>query len=238
MQCTSNTSEPVYLSVIGILTLISLALMVAAPCLAGASAPESPQVTQDARQLVPGVPIAGDLRPGEKHSFRITLASGEALHLRIDACATLATLEVFDPDYHRLFATAPGAVGSKRIFVLAEKAGEYRLEISAFKGEDTPTGRYEVKVVAIEAATAEDRSRVAAQELEAEAARLYEQHTPESLGEAVGKDQDALKLWESLSDPEGQGETLAHMGNLYYYLGEKRKGLDSLKQAAAQFVSA
>ena len=195
-------------------------------------------VEADTRELAPGVPIERDLRPGEKHSFRITLASGEALHLRIDACAMFATLEVFDPDNHQLFSIVPEGVNSKRIFVLAEKAGEYRLEIRAFKGEDIPTGRFEVKVVTIEAATAEDRSRFAAQQLEAEAAQLSEQHTPESLREAVGKDQDAIRLWESLSDQDGQGETLAHLGTLYYFLGEKRKAIDSLKQAVALLLTA
>ena len=128
--------------------------MVATTSLAATDARASGQAEKDLGVLRPGAPVEHVLSEGEKHSYRIALASGDSLHLRINVWGIPNTIETFDPDNHQLFAaTEISLFTSIRIFVLAEKAGEYRLEIAP-KGAVLYTGRYEVKVVALAAATA------------------------------------------------------------------------------------
>lgn len=67
----------------------------------------------------------------------------------------------------------------------SEKTGRYRVGINGLI-EGAPHGRYEVKVVALGAVSAADRSRLASHDLKAEAKLLFDRQPAESLLETIG----------------------------------------------------
>jgi CHAT domain-containing protein/Tfp pilus assembly protein PilF len=233
MRWKFNTSETVCSRASRILIVSLLTLGMIGRCLAGARANESLRSTQDVRELSPNAQIEQEIRPDQTHVFSIRLAPGEFLHLRFNSCAVSGDVDVRDADNNQLFSQRIAGVISKDIFVVAEKAGEFRVRIKSFKREGNPKGRYELSVLAPGAATAEDKSRVSAQRLDSLAAELYERQTQDSLTEAIVKDLEAAKLWGSLGEQGCQSETLDHLGTLYYYLGEKQKAIDSFQQAVS-----
>src|ERR1044071_479308 len=120
MRLKSNTSDPAYRALSRILIAGFLGLRLVAPCVVSAtSGSDVRETTQDVRELAPGVPIERDISPDENHSYRIRLATGEFLRLRVDSIAAMATVEVLNPDSRQLFLGSLEGVASRRIFVLA-----------------------------------------------------------------------------------------------------------------------
>jgi tetratricopeptide (TPR) repeat protein len=84
-------------------------------------------------------------------------------------------------------------------------------------------------------ALAQDQDGAAAQKKFDEGEALRNQGTKESLRLAVKKYEEALLLWRSAGDRNGEAETLFNMGQTYHSLGENQKSLDINNQALAVF---
>ncbi|MHC5913510.1 MAG: CHAT domain-containing tetratricopeptide repeat protein [Nostoc sp.] len=83
--------------------------------------------------------------------------------------------------------------------------------------------------------TSQDATRAAAERVYQEGEELYQQGTAESLRQAIGKWQEALKLWQQVDDKPGQANTLLGIGLVYSSLGEKQEALKYYNQALPIF---
>ncbi len=79
--------------------------------------------------------------------------------------------------------------------------------------------------------TQQNATRAAAERVFQEGVQLYQQGTAESLRQAIGKLQEALKLWQQVDDKPGQADTLLGIGRIYDLLGEKQQALKYYNQA-------
>jgi CHAT domain-containing protein/tetratricopeptide (TPR) repeat protein len=122
--------------------------------------------------------------------------------------------------------------GRKVIIAVAEQSGNHRLEVRSQK-KDAAAGRYEVQVLDLREATAEDRTRVAIRKLVAEAMELRLQGTAQSLNSAIKKLQDALPLIRGIRDRYGESEALANMAAAYHALAEYQKTIETITLALA-----
>ena len=96
--------------------------------------------------------------------------------------------------------------------------------------QDSTSGTYEVRNVQTQAATDQDRTRIAAQAVFVEAEQLRAQGDAESLQSAVRKYQEALKLYRSLGNHDGEANALGKLGEVYFNTGEIKGALDDWSQ--------
>jgi CHAT domain-containing protein len=79
--------------------------------------------------------------------------------------------------------------------------------------------------------TAQDATRATAERIFQEGMQLQKQGTAESLRQAIGKWQEALKLWQQVDDKRWEATTLNNIGSVYDDLGEKQEALKYYNQA-------
>ncbi|MFN6472966.1 MAG: CHAT domain-containing protein [Nostoc sp. SerVER01] len=79
--------------------------------------------------------------------------------------------------------------------------------------------------------TQQNATRAAAERLTQEGVQLYKQGTAESLRQAIGKYQEALKLWQQIDYKGWEAFSLVGIGRVYSDLGEKQEALKYFNQA-------
>ncbi|WP_193198519.1 CHAT domain-containing protein [Nostoc sp. MG11] len=79
--------------------------------------------------------------------------------------------------------------------------------------------------------TQQNATRAAAEQVYEEGMQLYQQGTAESLRQAIGKWQEALKLWQQVNDKHWEATTLSNIGAVYDSLGEKQEAIQYFNQA-------
>ncbi|QFS45537.1 tetratricopeptide repeat protein [Nostoc sphaeroides CCNUC1] len=83
--------------------------------------------------------------------------------------------------------------------------------------------------------TQQDATRAAAERFTQEGMQLYQQGTGESLRQANGKWQEALKLWQQVDDKGWEANILLGIGKVYSDLGENQEALKYYNQALPIF---
>jgi CHAT domain-containing protein/Flp pilus assembly protein TadD len=177
--------------------------------------------------LLPGTPIERELKGGEAHSCQVTLAAGQYLHAVVNQRGIEVALMLHGPDGQPIFPFyAPSSSqGPKEFSLVAEVAGDYRLEIRSVE-PDTEPGRYEVKIHEVREATA-------AEKLFAEGQRLVGQGTAAALRQAIQKYEEARAVWRAEGDRRGEAEALCALGAPYTHVGQMGKALEAFSEARA-----
>lgn len=130
-------------------------------CVLNASAAQS---ENPAESLPPGKLIQREIANGEAHSYALDLAASQYAYVVVHQKGVDVVVTAFGPDGKQI-TEMDGPThnhGPEPVFLLADSAGAYRVEV---KSETRRTGTYEIKLEQLRVATAEDRSRVAAQKL-------------------------------------------------------------------------
>lgn len=198
------------------------------------------QSEQEVTLLPNGKPIERELEGAQAHSYRLMLAADQYFSAVVDQRGIDVVVTLFAPDGQKLAEvdSPNGATGPEPLALITGTGGSFRLEVRSLE-KDAKPGRYEVKIVELRAATAQDRSRIAAQKLYAEAEQLRSQQTSASLREAIKKYEESLPLWRAAADLSGEGDTLIGIGVAYKALGERQRALEyyaqtlAIRQAAA-----
>ncbi len=181
---------------------------------AGQSAPE---------QLEPGKPIEKELSGGGSHSYQITLAEEQFLHVIVEQRGIDVVAQLLGPD-GKLIAEFDSEIrkqGQETVSQVAEMAGNYRLVVQA-KQKEAPTGRYEIRVAELRAATEKDRALQEARKLSTESVRLRRAGKDE---EARPLAERALELREKALGPEHPdvAHSLNNLAILYHLKGDYAK---------------
>jgi CHAT domain-containing protein len=199
-------------------------------CLPNLSASPSPKTLspakafqQEVTTLAPGVTLERELKGGEVHSFRISLESGQFLHVLVQQRGIDVVVTALGPDGKKLFSTdSPNSTwGPEPVVFIADASGDYRIEVRA-GNEKAPAARYEIKIVTLREATQPDKDHVAAQRIFEGADSLRLAGKAESRRAAIEKYKQALGLFETAGDRAGQALTLYALGFAYAELREFR----------------
>jgi CHAT domain-containing protein len=192
------------------------------------------QGEKDARPLVPGQPIERELAGGEAHTYQITLIAGQYLQVLVEQRGIDVVATLYGPAGRSLTESDGVRQGVESISTVAEAPGTYRLEVRPAEVK-AKSGRYEVTIKELRAATPQDRSRIiteqAAKRLLREGNQLCAQATAESRRQAIARYEEALALWQAADDQGGKAQTFTRLGLVYDDLGEKRRALDFYNQA-------
>jgi CHAT domain-containing protein/tetratricopeptide (TPR) repeat protein len=184
------------------------------------------------RELQSGQSIERELAGGEVHAYRMTLATGQFLHLIVEQRGIDVAVTVFGPDGKQVAEvdSPNGEQGPEPVFLVTEASGNYRFEVRSFE-KGAPRGSYDITIKEVRAATAQDGTRIAAQKAFAEAVQAHAQGTRASLQEAIKKYEEAMPLFKAVGDLRAAANTLTVIGLVYDALSEKHKALDYLNLA-------
>ena len=186
----------------------------------------------DATFLEPGKPLERTLQGGEKHIYAIRAEAGQYVHAIVDERGINVTLTLYAPNGKPVGSmnSPNGNFGLEQISTIAEAPGGYRLEVAS-GDKDAPAGRYRVSVEPLRAPGDQDRTRITAEQMFFEAARLRRQASADSSRIAIQKYLASLPLWRTAGDRHGESLALDSLGSVYSSLGEQQKALDYYNQA-------
>jgi CHAT domain-containing protein len=187
---------------------------------------------QEQTKALPALsPGEHELKGGETHSYQISLPSGQFFYALVEPKNIDVFVTLFGPDGQKFAVTnAPNEWDVEPVLMVANKAGDYRVDITSPDGK-AASGRYEIRIVAEREATTTDKGHVAAQRLFEESEALRQQTSATAKRQAIEKHQQALPLFESAGDTYRQALTARQIGLAYFQLNEFRTGLGYINQA-------
>ncbi len=187
--------------------------------------------------LEAGKPIERELSGGQLHSYKITMISGQYLHIVVEQRGIDVAVALFAPDGKKISEVDSEHVieGSETVSAIAEVTGAYMIEARSPE-KAAKTGRYGIKLEELRTATVKDKDRIAAGSIFREAKQLRN-GTLEAKRKSIEKYQEALELYRRAGDLSKEAETLNDIGNVYHLLGETQKALEKLYEALSIFKS-
>ena len=171
---------------------------------------------------------------GETHAYLLTLPAGCFADLAVDQQGVDVKVVVYGPD-GRALATSDrffGSRGVEPVPIIAERPGRYRLEVRP-SGTLEPSGKYQVRLVALRPATPGDRDRVAAEELFARGGDLRQRGDHQSLAAAVSAFQQAREGFRVLGERGREADILDSLARASLSLGKTDDAIAFDRQALA-----
>jgi tetratricopeptide (TPR) repeat protein len=191
-----------------------------------------PQEANEVRTLVLAMPVQRELAGGGSHSYRITLAPDQYLRVVVAQRGINVIVKLLGPDSKQITEVnnQNNVQLQEEVALVAEAAGEYRLDVSAVEKTAVP-GNYEIRISELRDATAEDHSRVPAERAYAQGELFRLLGSAESLHKAIVKYEEALPLWREMRDRREEATTLHSIGLVNRLLGDNQKALEYYNQA-------
>jgi CHAT domain-containing protein len=203
----------------------------ASPVQSPASERGAAQSAQKSDSLESGKPVERELSGGLSHIYKITMSPGQFLHIVVRQRGIDVVVVLFAPDGKKISEvnSDPLIEGSETVSAIAEAPGAYQIEVRPPE-KTAKTGRYEIKVEELRAATTEDKYRAAGESVFREAKQL-EDGMLEAKRKSIEKYHEALELFRRATDRNGEAATLNNIGAVYWWLGEMRKALEKFNEA-------
>jgi CHAT domain-containing protein/tetratricopeptide (TPR) repeat protein len=204
---------------------------VASPAQAPVSERGAVPSAQEVISLEPGKPVERELSGGQSHSYKITMTSGQYLHVVAAQRGIDVAVALFTPDGKKIIEVNSDALieGSETVSAIAEAAGAYLIEVRSPE-KTAKTGRYEIKVGELRAATAKDKDRVAGEAIFREAEQL-QKGTLEAKRKSIEKYHESLDLYRRAGAGREEVKTLNSIGVIHLSLGELQKALEKFNEA-------
>src|SRR5215510_1987768 len=205
------------------------------PVQASASERSAAQSAQESDSLELGKPIQREISGGQTHSYKITMISGQYLHVVVAQRGIDVAVALFAPDGKKISEADSEHLieGSETLSAIAEAPGAYLIEARSPE-KTAKAGRYEIKVEELRTASAEDKYRVAGELISREAEQL-QNGTLEAKTKSIEKYHEVLELYRRATDRHGEAVTLNSIGEVYQSLGEMQKALEKFNEALQIF---
>jgi CHAT domain-containing protein/Tfp pilus assembly protein PilF len=182
--------------------------------------------------LEPGKAIRRELGGGKSHLYCVLVSRGEYFQVSVGQLGVDLELSVFRPDGSRVLESnhPGGALQEETVSWITEESGTYVLNVRSVE-MTARAGPYTITLEQLREATPEDESRIAGRLTLSEAESLFEEGTSESRRRALGKDQEALALWQQLNDVREESICLIAVGQVLDALGQLRPALEYHQRA-------
>ena len=179
-----------------------------------------------------GRPIRRELAGGGAHSYHLQLLAGQYAHCVAYQRGIDIAMSLFRPDGSHLAQMDRWSYmwGAESLSVIARVSGTYRLEVRAANAEDR-LGLYDLELTEVRSPTERDALVIAAETAYAEGDELSSADTLESRRLAIGRLEDALRLWRLAADKLFEATTLLYIGVDYYDSGDAQKALHYYAEA-------
>lgn len=185
----------------------------------------------DARAQV--APIERKIAGGELHTLRLRLDRGKFVRAVFDQRGIDIVLTLIGPGGERLLEvdSPSGAWGPEPLFFEVEREGFYVIEVRP-RVDGAGPGRYEFRMEARRPLPS-DQMKFPAERVFAEATRLLSDKRADSLRGGIAKYEEALALFRSINDWNGEVTTLLTLASVSYALGESQQALQYYAGALA-----
>ena len=171
------------------------------------------QVKPEPQKLESGKPIEREMAGGETHTYQLTLQAGQFMRVMVEQKGIDVVVALVAPDGRQLVEANFFSSGQESISHEALVSGDYQIVVRAVAAK-APKGMYEVRLELKAAATAQDKQRIAAERLLAEAKKLTEQRGV-TAAQTIEKSQLALTVWRAIGDRYWEAQVLNLIGNAY-----------------------
>jgi CHAT domain-containing protein/tetratricopeptide (TPR) repeat protein len=190
-----------------------------------------PQNAPEASQQTATWPLERELAGGEVHSYRLRLTAGQFIRAIFEQRGIDILVTLSGPDGEPLLQVdnPVGAWGPEPLFFETPRGGAYTIEVRARKASAS-IGRYQFSMEARRAGVA-DRLRLPADRVFAEGTRLLATAATRQPG--LDKYAEALGLFRSVGDREGELFTLGLLGSVSAALGDEAKAQGYFDEALA-----
>ncbi len=188
---------------------------------------------ESAYPLVVGQPVAREMRGGEQHTYQLTLNAGQHARVVVEQKGIDVVLALSGADGKSLLEVdnnLSGTRGMEAVSLVADVSSTYSLSVRSLE-KNASTGRYEIRIEDLRAATETDRTCITAERIYVAAAKLQGERTAESRRKAIEQYSEALRLMREVGDKRDEAMTLTNVGITYNLLGEPQKALEPLNQA-------
>lgn len=187
---------------------------------------------QNVELLEMGKPVERELKGGETHLYRITLADGQFLSATVEQRGVDVVVALIGPDKLPILGIdgVKDTQGTESISAVALTPGIYHLGVQSQR-KDAVAGRYEVKITELRAASPAEKNSIGAETAFGQGEMLRQQRKPEALQKSIEKYSIALPLYRAAQNSKSEAVTLVRMGTVYNLLGKKQEALDSFEQA-------
>ncbi|HEV2666826.1 MAG TPA: tetratricopeptide repeat protein, partial [Blastocatellia bacterium] len=200
--------------------------------------PPQANAGQDATRLELGRQLERMIGGGETQRYRIALSPGSYLRVAITQQGIDVIVTVLDPAGRKVARVdrPNGAYGPENVFVIAEAAGDYTIELRTALKFAAPA-RYILTATEMREATADDRRRVTAQFAVSEGEELRTSETADALSQAVEKFGQAAAAWRGLGERYEEAVAIYGRGWSCQSLGDYYNAIYDYRQAASLMES-
>lgn len=184
---------------------------------------------------LPEVPIQKqerNLKGGETHTYSVALKAGEYFHVDVEQHGIDVVLLMFSPN-GSVFVERDrpnGMDGLESLSFIAIKSGSYRLDVKTLD-KAVQDGRYEIRSEVRRTPSAQDKTRIEAENIFSEGSELARKNTLESVRQAYPKYETTIALWQAIGDKYTEALTQTQLGLI-------SEGLQEYQKAAASQNSA
>jgi len=206
--------------------LAALSACLLAWCPGGRAAAQAPG------QPPPAPPLEREIGGGEIHSYGLTLGAGQFIRALFDQRGVDLVVTLLDADGRELQRADSPSVGSwglEPLFFEVEGAGRYFIRVRP-RSPSSPPGRYVFQIEARRDAPARGGSAFAAERAFAQAARMLSASAGDRRA-AVGRYEEALRLFRAARDRRGQVITLITLASAHASVGDEQLALPLYEEA-------
>ncbi len=199
MQVCRNTISPIVT-----VRLICIVLLATQHAVLSFAQTNIDPTTQTPSLLEPDKPIEGELKGGDIHLYTLEPKAGQFVSVVVVQRTVGVVLVLFAPGGERLAEvdSPNGSKGSEALSFVANGSGSYRIEVRP--REKTTTGRYQIRIEAIRAATSQEKDR---DKVKCFAAALVFADSEEARAAMLVKDKDLVTV-ELIRELNGHGRRL------------------------------
>jgi CHAT domain-containing protein/Flp pilus assembly protein TadD len=190
------------------------------------------QVTTAPPKLESGKTVEREIAVGESHTYQVKLTAGQFVRLTLQQKGIDVAVQLITPDSKTLVeVNFTDGFGQESLSQDVAVGGDYRIVIRT--GTATvPKGAYEAKLELKAAANAQDKQRIEAERLLAEAYKSSDRGAA-ALEPTVEKAQQALSLWRGLGDRYWEAYGLGLVGYAYINGNKHDQAIEYYNQALA-----
>lgn len=233
-RIVKRTISSIPLSILLIITLVS-GLTNATALVHTYAEPETiKQNNQPLIQLESGKPLERELAGGASHSYQINLTADQYLSVVVTQKGIDVVVTLTAPDGSSIIEvdSPNGTEGPEPVSTVATVTGAYRLVVHS-TDKEAVAGHYVIAITELRPSTPEDRKRLAAEKIYAEAQILLSEGKAASVAKAIEKFQQVLLLWREVNNRQKEAETLSDLSYSNGLLSDSQKALEYDQQALA-----
>ncbi|HEY9403565.1 MAG TPA: CHAT domain-containing protein, partial [Pyrinomonadaceae bacterium] len=175
--------------------------------------------------------VVRELSAGQMHTYRMTLSSGQFIRAVFDQRGLDVEVALVDASGRELLRVnnPVGVWGPEPVFFEVEEGGQYTLIVRPAKA-NAPPGLYAM-TLDTRGMTAADQRSLPAERVFAEGTSMLLAQTGDALKGAIGKYEEALRLFRNARDRRGEITTLNTIGSIKAALGEGQNALAYFNEA-------